>query len=449
MTTTPTPPVPPVPNANELSRFRSHPPDFLSPIRRFTADEEAQEYIYDAWEEPSPEEKFRLCQRALQIFPFSVDAFNAMAAEYDRFWNDKEKALLAYQRALECAKILWPDIEKKEEILWGYTENRPLLRAYHGLALVNIDLGNTETAVRQLRFLLRVNPSDNQGCRLLLFLTLIDLGEYDEAKMVAEKHAEGRKSLDCIFAWGYLLIIYATKSHREHLIKRTLCRALQQNYHVADLLLKDEPPTESPQYVSHGSMDEAVSCVKRLFCPWKAIDGLSEWLQEMRSSGGSLKPQDDGTVLFHLLKKGKIPIVLQSKQQAEDGSERNVIEVTSNVYCMTGGALPEFKLPPGMKTHDPTKIVCFNYTNRFDRSRHEDFISFNYKDVIEVPFWRVLDEVEEWSTDNERKRDCAVCHKPASKSCSLCKVTWYCSRDCQKKDWKGGHKEKCNDFVKK
>eukprot|EP00536_Pseudo-nitzschia_multiseries_P012945 jgi/Psemu1/33633/gm1.33633_g len=38
------------------------------------------------------------------------------------------------------------------------------------------------------------------------------------------------------------------------------------------------------------------------------------------------------------------------------------------------------------------------------------------------------------------------CDKLATKSCVRCKVTWYCSRECQRKEWKE-HKKNCRETV--
>ena len=32
--------------------------------------------------------------------------------------------------------------------------------------------------------------------------------------------------------------------------------------------------------------------------------------------------------------------------------------------------------------------------------------------------------------------------------CSACNVTFYCSKECQKKDWTDGHKEECKELTK-
>ena len=164
-----TPFVPQPPAASELSRYRSSPPDMINARRRFHDDEKAQTLIYDAWEAEGAQAKFRLCERALERFPFSVDAYNCIADLYQRFWKDLDKAQVAYDNALTCALLLWPAILEEENIPWGIIENRPVLRCYHGLGVVLSDKGDLQGACEKFRFLLRVNDSDNQGCRLLLF----------------------------------------------------------------------------------------------------------------------------------------------------------------------------------------------------------------------------------------------------------------------------------------
>jgi hypothetical protein len=70
------PPVPQPPAASELSRYSSSPPDMFSVRVTFQGGEKAQDLVYDAWEADGVQAKFRLCERALEHFPFSVDAYN-------------------------------------------------------------------------------------------------------------------------------------------------------------------------------------------------------------------------------------------------------------------------------------------------------------------------------------------------------------------------------------
>ena len=57
--------------------------------------------------------------------------------------------------------------------------------------------------------------------------------------------------------------------------------------------------------------------------------------------------------------------------------------------------------------------------------------------------YKPLSDKEE---DGEKTSMCATCHASLAgplKCCTQCKVVYYCSRTCQKEDWKAGHKEAC------
>lgn len=81
-------------------------------------------------------------------------------------------------------------------------------------------------------------------------------------------------------------------------------------------------------------------------------------------------------------------------------------------------------------------------------------LSRNGADSAPTPYLVQLDDVGpvavEMDEDSHIKavKDCAMCGAAAAmdrkhKSCARCKVTWYCSNKCQKKHWKGDHKQHC------
>jgi hypothetical protein len=53
-------------------------------------------------------------------------------------------------------------------LLWGFTDNRPFLRCLHGYGLCLWWLGRIKEADDVFTRMLWLNPSDNQGVRLLI-----------------------------------------------------------------------------------------------------------------------------------------------------------------------------------------------------------------------------------------------------------------------------------------
>eukprot|EP00980_Cylindrotheca_fusiformis_P021399 scaffold8259_cov143-Cylindrotheca_fusiformis.AAC.17 len=437
------PPIPRLPPASQLRKYDSSPPDFLSPIQQYAADNRSQEYVYDAWEAATVRQKFSLLRKALRIFPFSVDALNAWASIYAHKLHppELEKAEKTYELALASSRLLWPDLEQQPTIEWGHVEHRPFLRAYHGLAVVQSDLGKTSDAIEKYQYLLKVNPNDNQGVRNLLFSALLENGEYKLAEEIAEKHEEGRKSQSTLFRYGFVIIDflkYKLGVCSEDDLVDTLAKALMCNNYVPSLLLGDIDLPQPTDGYSPGCLDEAESVVHSTKCAWERVAGLMDWLRVQQYFGGK-KPDDDGSILFNLLRKGK---VLVNKMHPDA-----LLEVSTCIALMPGTALPDFYLAPGMKKHNPKKIVCYNYQRNSERNVSR-FVSFSYDEVVSVPFWKVLLSSRAFGNEDDVDHYCGVCYESAPLRCSACSAVWYCSRSCQKKDWKNGHKTMCPRFVK-
>jgi len=441
------PPLPaPPPSAAELARYSFSPPDFMSINRSYNADSVAQNLVFDAWETRSPSQKYRLFIEALRKFPFSVDAYNGLGDLFRREYKEIERAVTCYQYAEQCGNLIWPELKEKEEIPWGMVETRPYLRTYHGLALSLLEKGDIDTAVEKLKFLLRVNPNDNQGCRVILFQALIDKGDYKEAEEIAVKHSNGRKSIQCYFRYGFVLIDFVAKSDQ---LEETLVQALQNNNLVPQLLLEQQPLPPQPDTVSPHTIDEASDYVHAAMDSWRRVPGVLDWLRDMQTKDGP-KPSDDGSVLFELLQKGQIMVTVNSAGQQQ---RMETMEVTSRVENMSGRGLSDFHMPPGMKDHDPAKIVVYATGNEKGGLEHSKFTSFSYERVEKVHFWSVLHSSQTLvEPEEEKEHTCSNCYEKATLKCSRCQITWYCSADCQRNDWKKGrptpHKVMCPKFIK-
>jgi hypothetical protein len=76
-------------------------------------------------------------------------------------------ALGCYQTAVSVAELALPD-PFGGFLAWGHLDNRPFLRALHGMALALWQLDRFEEAEQTLLNMLWLNPADNQGARELL-----------------------------------------------------------------------------------------------------------------------------------------------------------------------------------------------------------------------------------------------------------------------------------------
>ena len=98
-------------------------------------------------------------------------------------------ALQAYLCALDVAEQVIP-AGFSGLIQWGYTENRPFLRANHGAALCHIRLGKRQEAQRLMEKILAWNPNDNQGVRFLIGSAYLRAGETEKAERIFADQAE-------------------------------------------------------------------------------------------------------------------------------------------------------------------------------------------------------------------------------------------------------------------
>lgn len=79
----------------------------------------------------------------------------------------------------------WPD-----EMLWGYLENRHIMRAIENYGMFLWESENNAAALNIFERLLRMNPYDNQGVRYNMLAIKLNLGidEWEKPFIVKDKH---------------------------------------------------------------------------------------------------------------------------------------------------------------------------------------------------------------------------------------------------------------------
>ena len=91
-----------------------------------------------------------------------------------------KRALLAYERGYGLGTAALPT-GFTDHIPWGHLENRPFLRAAHGIALSQSKLGRHAESIEILEKMLMWNPEDDQGVRFLMGSEYLRVGEDEKA----------------------------------------------------------------------------------------------------------------------------------------------------------------------------------------------------------------------------------------------------------------------------
>jgi tetratricopeptide (TPR) repeat protein len=192
----------------KLEIYHGHEWRFCYPeeIKIYEKDlDEAIEMLYS-----QPEKAKSILSDLIRLFPYYIDAVYHLALLCD-FESSFVLSHSYYQKAVSIGLKCFPNrkdfIFGKDFILWGYLENRPFLRAYHGLSLSYWRKGEIEKAIFMWEKLLKLNPNDNQGIRDLYAIGCIEMQRYEELINMKKKYKEC-VDLDFNFSLALIYFIY-------------------------------------------------------------------------------------------------------------------------------------------------------------------------------------------------------------------------------------------------
>lgn len=83
------------------------------------------------------------------------------------FEHSPQDAIRHYEVGLRIGELSLGD-DFTDVLLWGHINNRPILRCMHGYGLCLWRLGRFDEAERVFERMLWINPTNNQGVRLLI-----------------------------------------------------------------------------------------------------------------------------------------------------------------------------------------------------------------------------------------------------------------------------------------
>lgn len=130
-------------------------------------------------------------------------------------------------------------------IEWGFLENRPFLRAAHGVLLCHLRLGQRRDALAMMEKVLRWNPSDNQGLRFLIGSEYLRAGDHAKAARFFRDEAGNYPPYH--YEAGLLHLLQGDRITAA----TSLRRGFVANAYVAEILCGNPDPM--PLAIWHGS----------------------------------------------------------------------------------------------------------------------------------------------------------------------------------------------------
>jgi len=239
-------------------------------------ENQAQELMYEAWDEQNPAKRINLAHQALAVSPNCADAYVLLAEEEA---DTLGRALDFYQKGVEAGEQALGEMffAENEGYFWGIIETRPYMRARAGLANTLWDLRKKDEALAHYREMLRLNPGDNQGIRYSLLTLLLELNRTDEVDDLLDEYEDEWSS-----EWRYTQVLRIFQIEGDSFAAReALEEARKQNPHVPDYLTgATRLPNRLPEMISPGRESEAISYASANLRFWRKTHGAVEWLKE-------------------------------------------------------------------------------------------------------------------------------------------------------------------------
>ncbi len=250
--------------------------DGLGASPLLTPLDEAQELIYQAWEEPTKRERKKLARQALELSADCADAYVILARDNA---ETLVEALIYYEAGVRAGERAIGEAMFSEEAghFWLILETRPYMRARGGLAETLWDIGRRQEAIDHYWEMLRLNEGDNQGIRYVLAVCLLEDNRDDELEKLLSRHTDDGMA---ILSYARALLAFRREGESRE-AGSYLRQAIKTNPHVpAYILGQKRIPKEQPSYIGWGDETEAAYVATEIKQIWWREDGAIRWLRE-------------------------------------------------------------------------------------------------------------------------------------------------------------------------
>ncbi len=198
------------------------------PVASRTADETFDEGM-EQWWSGDRRGAVKTFRRVISLDPMHADAHNHLGI-VNRAAKKLHSAEEHFRAAIAGAQR--HVVRDGPQILWGFIENRPYLRALANLALLLADQRRWAEAIAIHKQLLELNPDDNQGVRWLIGAEYLYVGDNASAMDAFQKCLD--EEVGCAFGLA-LAKLYAQGASAE--IGEALLMGFAANRYIAPMLL--------------------------------------------------------------------------------------------------------------------------------------------------------------------------------------------------------------------
>lgn len=177
--------------------------------------------------------------------PHFIDAYNLLG-NLEQEQGHADKARTHYQKAVEIGEQIIPS-SFSGQIQWGFTENRPFLKALHNHAMDLFQRDKVSQSIQELEQLLEYNPHDNQGVRLIIADLHFLAGNRQQAESIYKRNLDYPP-----YRYSYGLLQFSRQNYAR--AAKFFRKGIISNIYISDLLRGKLPIIE--YQIWHGSNDE-------------------------------------------------------------------------------------------------------------------------------------------------------------------------------------------------
>jgi tetratricopeptide (TPR) repeat protein len=231
--------------------------------------------LWEIGENAAAEERYR---RLVHDWPEFIDAHHHLALVLDET-ERREEAYAIWQETVALGLACMPMTLRtgRDRLQWQFLDNRPFLRAYHGLGLAHLERSYVRRALPIFEHILALNPGDNQGARALAVECYLRLKRPEDVLALCRRY---RGDVMEQLVYGRALALFQLGRHPK--AGSALRQAIGCYPAIAEELLRPRhrPPKDLREdCVTLGGADQAYWYWREQGGFWKRTPGAVEWLR--------------------------------------------------------------------------------------------------------------------------------------------------------------------------